>query len=94
MIRPLGDKVVILPIEEESKSSGGIFLPDSSKKKPTEGKVIAVGAGKILENGKRNVLPVKEGDIVIYGKYGGTEVTIDSVEYMLLDIDSIYAVKE
>jgi len=94
MIRPLGDKVVVEPCAEESKSSGGIFLPDSSKKKPTEGKIIAVGQGKILENGKRNELPVKVGDTVVYGKYGGTEVTVDGREYILLDIDSIYAVKE
>lgn len=94
MIRPLGDKVVILPMEEETKTAGGLFLPDSSKKKPTEGKVVAVGKGRILENGKHNSLPVKVGDIVVYGKYGGTEVTVEGKDYIILDADSIYAVKE
>ena len=94
MIKPLGDKIVIVPLEEENKTSGGIFLPDSAKKKPTEGKVVAVGPGRYMEDGSRFPMPVKEGDIVIYGKYGGTEVKLEGKDYILLDIDSVYAIKE
>lgn len=94
MIKPLGDKIVITPAVEEAKSAGGIFLPESSKKKPTEGTVVAVGPGRYLENGERFVMPVKVGDVVIYGKYGGTEVSISGKDYILLDIDSVYAIKE
>lgn len=94
MIKPLGDKIVVVPLEEENKTSGGIFLPDTAKTKPTEGKVVAVGPGRVMEDGSRFPMPVKEGEIVIYGKYGGTEVKIDGVNYILLDIDSVYAVKE
>ena len=92
-IRPLGDKVVVKVSEEEEKTAGGIILPDTAKKKPQEGKVIAVGPGKILDDGKRAPMNVKVGDIVIFAKYGGTEVTIGDQEYVILDEDSIYAIK-
>lgn len=94
MIRPLGDKVVVEPLEEEEKSAGGIILPDTAKKKPQEGKVVAVGPGKILDDGSRSAMAVKEGDVVVYAKYGGTEVTIGGKDYVILDQDSIYAIKE
>jgi len=93
MIKPLGDKVVVEPLEEEEKSPGGIILPDTAKKKPQEGIVVAVGPGKVLDDGSRGEMAVKQGDRVIYAKYGGTEVTVDGKEYVILDQDSIYAIK-
>lgn len=93
-LRPLRDKVVVKPSEGEEKSTGGIFLPDTAKKKPTEGKVIAVGTGRLLDDGTIKALTVKIGDTVIYSKYGGTEVTIDGEELVLLDEDQIFAILE
>lgn len=93
MIRPLGDKVVVEPSESEEKTPGGIILPDSAKKKPQEGVVVAVGPGKVLENGSRGEMAVKAGDKVIYSKYGGTEVTVDGKDYIILDQDSIFAIR-
>ena len=94
MIKPLADKVVIEQVEEEEKSPGGIILPDTAKEKPQEGTVLAVGPGRVLEDGSRSDMAVKKGDRVIYAKYGGTEVTVDGRDLMILDQDSIYAVKE
>jgi len=94
MLRPIGDKVVVKPEKEEEKTSGGIILPDTAKKKPSEGVVVAVGPGKLLENGTRAPMPVKEGDRVVYAKYGGNEVTVDGTEYVILDVDSIYGIRE
>lgn len=94
MLRPLRDRVVIKPGEEEEKTAGGIVLPDTAKKKPQEGEVIAVGSGKVLDDGTRVPLNVKKGDRVIYSKYAGTEVRIGDEEYLILDEDSIYAIKE
>lgn len=91
-LRPLRDKVVVKPSEGEEKSAGGIFLPDTAKKKPQEGKVIAVGSGRVQDDGSIKPLSVKIGDVVIYSKYGGTEVTIEGEELVLLDEDQIYAV--
>ena len=93
-LRPLRDKVVVKPSEGEEKSSGGIFLPDSAKKKPQEGKVIAVGTGKLLDDGTIKPLTVQVGDTVVYSKYGGTEVTISGEELVLLDEDQIFAILE
>ena len=93
-IRPLGDKVVVKVSEEEEKTAGGIILPDTARKKPQEGKVVAVGPGKILDDGKRAPMNVKVGDIVVFAKYGGTEITVDDEELVILDEDSIYAIKE
>ena len=92
-IRPLGDKVVVKVSEEEEKTAGGIILPDTARKKPQEGKVVAVGPGKLLDDGKLAPMNVKVGDIVIFAKYGGTEITVDDEELVILDEDSIYAVK-
>jgi chaperonin GroES len=94
MIRPLGDKVVVETLEGEEKSPGGIILPDTAKKKPQEGVVVAVGPGKVLDDGSRAEMAVKPGDKVIYAKYGGTEVSVDGKDYVILDQDSIYAIKE
>ncbi len=91
-LKPLGDKVVVQPIEQEEKTASGIYLPDTAKKKPQEGKVIATGEGRVLDNGQRNSLSVKTGDRVLFSKYGGNEVTIDGVEYTILDEDQIYAI--
>lgn len=91
-LRPLGDKVVVQLVEQEEKTAGGIYLPDSAKKKPQEGKVVAVGNGRILDDGSRNSLTVKVGDRVLFSKYGGNEVTIDGEEYTILDEDQIYAI--
>ena len=93
MIQPLGDKVVVKPGPEEEKTATGIVLPDTAKKKPQEGEVVAVGSGKLLDNSERAPMQVKVGDTVIYSKYGGTEVEMDGVEYVILDEDSILAVK-
>ena len=93
-IKPLGDKVVVRSEEEEERTAGGIILPDTAKKKPTEGTVIAVGCGKKTDEGKTIPLTVKVGDKVIYSKYGGTEITIGGEEYLILDEDQIYAIKE
>jgi len=94
MLRPLRDRVVIKPSEQEEKTAGGIVLPDSAKKKPQEGEVVAVGSGKVLEDGTRTPMNVKVGDRVIYSKYAGTEVKVGDQEYLVLDEDSIYAIKE
>jgi len=91
-IKPLGDKVVVELVELEEKTVGGIFLPDNAKKKPQEGKVIAVGTGRVLDNGQRNSLTVKVGDRVIFSKYGGNEVTVEGKEFTILDEDQIYAI--
>lgn len=93
-LRPLRDKVVIKPSVEEDKSAGGIYLPDTAKKKPQEGKVIAVGNGRTLDDGSVKPVGLQVGDTVIYSKYGGTEVTIDGEELVLLDEDQIFAVIE
>jgi chaperonin GroES len=91
-LKPLGDKVVVQVTEQEDKTASGIYLPDTAKKKPQEGKVIAVGDGRVLDNGERNRISVKVGDRVLFSKYGGNEVTIDGEEYTILDEDQIYAI--
>ena len=91
-IKPLGDKVVIEVLEAEDKTAGGIILPDSAKKKPTEGKFIATGEGRVLDNGNRNKLSVKTGDRVLFSKYGGNDVSLDGKDYTILDEDQIYAI--
>ncbi|HQP91557.1 MAG TPA: co-chaperone GroES [Candidatus Omnitrophota bacterium] len=81
---PLGDRVIIKPLEPETKTKGGIVLPDTVKEKPQEGKVVAVGKGKVLDNGTLSKMEVKEGDTVLYGKYSGTEVTTKDGEELLI----------
>ena len=84
MLKPLGDRIVIELIEAEEKTSSGIVLPDSAKEKPQEGKVVAAGTGRVLENGQRVDLEVKEGDRIIFSKYAGTEVKYEGNEYLIL----------
>ncbi|MBA4392200.1 MAG: co-chaperone GroES [Desulfobacca sp.] len=93
-IRPLHDRVIVQRIEEEEKTKGGIIIPDSAKEKPQEGKVIAVGAGKILDNGTKVSLDVKVGDKILFGKYAGTEIKIDGDEYLMMREDDILGVIE
>ena len=93
-IKPLHDRVLVLRIDEEEKTSGGIIIPDTAKEKPQEGKVIAVGAGKVNENGERVPLDVKENDRILFSKYGGTEINIDGVEHLILREDDILGVLE
>jgi chaperonin GroES len=90
--RPLSDKVLIKPSLADEKSTGGIYIPDSAKQKPIEGEVIAVGPGRVLDDGSRSSLTVRVGDKVIYSKYGGTELKLEGAEYVILDEDQIYAV--
>ncbi|MCE5215789.1 co-chaperone GroES [bacterium] len=94
MLKPLGDRVLVEPLEAEEKSAGGIYLPEAAQEAPREGKVIAVGAGRVLDNGERLPLSVKEGDIVVYTKYGGNEVRVGDKDYLILDEGSLLAVKE
>jgi chaperonin GroES len=92
-LEPLGDRVVVKPLPSDEVSKGGIILPDTAKEKPQEGKIIAVGPGKLNDDGKRIALEVKVGDRVIYTKYGGTEIKIDGEEYMILRESDIMAKK-
>lgn len=92
-INPLGDRVVIRPGPEEEVSEGGIVLPDTAKRKPQEGEVVAVGPGALSEDGKLKPMSVKVGDTVIYEKYGGTEITADGEELVILSEESILATK-
>ncbi len=93
-IKPLGDKVLVQPNTSTEKTAGGIVLPDTAKERPQEGKVIAVGPGRTLDSGEKVKIGVKEGDVVIYSKYGGTEIKVDGTEYLILDESSILAVKD
>ncbi|OGC07160.1 co-chaperone GroES [candidate division WOR-1 bacterium RIFOXYA2_FULL_36_21] len=90
---PLGDRVVVLPEPQEEKTRSGIVLPDTAKEKPSEGTVVAVGTGRILDNGQKVAIEVKVGDKVIYSKYGGTEVKLEGEEYIILQERDILAVK-
>ena len=93
LIQPLGDRVLIKSLEAEDKTRGGIVLPDTAKEKPQEGEVIAVGKGKVLDNGTRVPLEVKAGDKVLYGKYSGTEVTTkEGDEYLIMREEDIFAI--
>ena len=93
-IRPLQDRLIVKRVEEEEKTKGGIIIPDSAKEKPMEGKVIAVGKGKLMEDGKVHPLDVKAGDRVLFGKYAGTEVKIDGEEHLIMREDDILGVIE
>ncbi len=93
-VKPLGEKVLIKRVEAEGKTAGGIVLPDTAKEKPIEGKVIALGDGKMLKSGGRAKCQVKKGDRVIFSSYGGTEVKIDGEDYLLMSEEDILAVIE
>lgn len=92
MLRPLGDRIIIELIEVEEKTASGIVLPDSAKEKPQEGKVIAIGTGRVLENGTRVELDVNEGDRIIFSKYSGTEVKYENNDYLILRESDVLAV--
>jgi chaperonin GroES len=91
-IKPLGDRVIVKPLEAEEKTKGGLFLPDTAKEKPIEGIVVAAGPGKVTEEGKEIKMTVKTGDKVLYGKYSGTEVNLDGEEYLIMRENDIFGI--
>jgi chaperonin GroES len=93
-IRPLGEKILVKRLEAEEKTASGIYLPEGAKEKPQEAKVVAVGDGRLLDNGKRADFQVKKGDTVLLGKWGGTEIKIDGEEMLILGEDDILAIVE
>ena len=93
-IRPLQDRLIIKRVAEENKTKGGLFIPDTAKEKPLEGKVIAVGNGKILENGQVRAMDIKAGDTILFSKYAGTEIKIEGEEHLIMREDDILGVIE
>ncbi len=93
-LRPLNDRVVVKRMEEEQKTAGGIIIPDTAKEKPIQGEVIAAGNGRIMEDGTRRALDVKKGDKVLFGKYSGTEITVEGEEVLIMREDDILAIIE
>ncbi len=93
-VKPLHDRIIVKRLEEEEKTKGGIIIPDSAKEKPIEGKVIAVGGGKIKKDGKKIPMEVKKGDRVLFAKYGGTEIKIDGEEHLMMKEDDVLAIIE
>jgi len=93
-IRPLNDRLLVKRLEEETMTAGGIIIPDSAKEKPAEGEVVAVGPGKVADNGERVALQVKEGDMVLFSKYGGTDVKLDGEDFLIMREDDILGIVE
>ena len=93
-LKPLGDKVVIKRLDAETKTKGGIVLPDSATEKPRQGKVLSVGDGKLLDDGSRQKLTIKKGDVVLFTSYGGTEIKVDGQELLIMEESDILAVLE
>jgi len=93
-VRPLGDRVLVKPLEEEEQVKGGIIIPDTAKEKPQRGEVVTVGSGKTDDTGKKIEMSVKVGDKVLYAKYGGTEVNLDDVDYLIMSESDILAIIE
>ncbi|MBV9464319.1 MAG: co-chaperone GroES [Verrucomicrobiae bacterium] len=93
-VRPIGDRILVLPTKEQEVKKGGIIIPDTAKEKPQEGKIVSLGTGKTDENGKKIAFEVKVGDRVMYSKYGGTEIKLSGEEYVILREDDILAVLE
>ena len=91
-IKPLADRVVVKPLEQEEKQQGGIIIPDTAKEKPQEGEIIAVGPGKISDSGEKIAMEVKKGDRVLYGKYSGTEVTVNNEDYLIMRESDVLAI--
>jgi chaperonin GroES len=91
-LKPLNDKIVVKRLEADDKTAGGILLPDSAKEKPKQGKVLSLGEGKVLDNGKRASFQVKEGDKVLFSSYAGSEIQIDGQEYLIMTEDDILAI--
>ncbi len=94
MLKPLGSHVLVRPSGEQQATSGGIVLPDSARKRPTEGEVLAVGRGRILDNGKLVPVSVRVGDMVVYSRYSGTEITVEGEDLLLIDEESLLAVRD
>ena len=94
IIKPLEDRILVKPLETQEQKKGSIIIPDSAKEKPEEGKVVAVGSGKILDNGQKKPLEVKKGDKVLFAKYSGTEVTIDGEKHLIMREDDVLAIVE
>ncbi|WP_301871301.1 co-chaperone GroES [Collinsella tanakaei] len=94
MLKPLGDRVLVKPDAAEQKTASGLYIASNAQEKPQRGEIIAVGTGKVGENGERLPMDVKVGDVVIYGKFGGNEVKVDGETYLLMRADDIYAVVE
>ncbi len=93
-IRPLHDRLIVKRFDEEEKTKGGIIIPDNAKEKPMQGEVIAVGNGKVLDDGKKSPLEVKKGDRVLFGKYAGTEIKVDGSEYLMMREEDILGILE
>lgn len=93
-IRPLNDRLLVKRLKEEEMTAGGIIIPDSAKEKPAEGEVVAVGPGKVADNGERVALQVKEGDNVLFSKYGGTDVKLDGEDFLIMREDDILGIVE
>ncbi len=91
-LKPLGDRVIVKPKEAEEVTKGGIILPDTAKEKPQEGEVVAAGPGRVTDDGKKIAMELKVGDKILYGKYSGTEIKIDDVEYLIMRESDVYAV--
>ena len=91
-VKPLADRILVKPLEAEEKTKGGIIIPDNAKEKPQKGEVVAVGPGKIADNGQKIAMELKKGDKVLYGKYSGTEVTVDDQEYLIVKESDVLAV--
>jgi chaperonin GroES len=91
-IKPLHDRIIVERIEEETKTAGGLIIPDTAKEKPQQGKVVAVGKGKVTEDGKVLAMDVKEGDRILFGKYSGTEVKLDGKEYLIMREDDVLGI--
>ncbi|HBS28250.1 MAG TPA: co-chaperone GroES [Phycisphaerales bacterium] len=93
-VKPLEDRVLVKPIEKSNKTESGLYLPESSKERPVQGTVVAVGPGKLLENGKRGEMSIKKGDTIVYGKYSGSEVEIKGVEHLILRENEVLGILE
>ena len=93
-IRPLNDRILVQRLEEEEKTAGGIIIPDSAKEKPAQGKVVAVGPGKLNDSGDSVALQVKAGDVILFSKYGGTDVKLDGEDYLIMREDDVLGVVE
>ncbi len=91
-VKPLADRILVKPLEAEEKTKGGIIIPDNAKEKPQKGEVMAVGPGKIADSGEKIVMELKKGDKVLYGKYSGTEVTVDGQEYLIVRESDVLAI--
>lgn len=91
-IKPLADRVVVRPLEAEEKTKGGLYVPDTAKERPQQGEIVAVGPGRITDDGKKIPIEVKVGDKILYGKYSGTEVNYDGIEYLIMRESDIFAI--